>query len=88
MMITINGKEVNATRIHISAKCSDLFHADLQDKNGKALAQHDGYVPDFMPGKHWGDYVILDIDLETGTILNWKRPTKTDLEEIEWKESE
>ena len=30
--------------------------------------------------KHYGDYLILDIDLETGQILNWKKPTREDLE--------
>lgn len=34
-----------------------------------------------MPGQHYGDYVILDIDLDTGKILNWKPPTAEQIEE-------
>ena len=62
--------------LRICAKCSDLCWAELQDKDGKVLKNHDGYVPDFMPGQHYGDYVELTIDTETGQILNWKKPTK------------
>lgn len=63
--------------ISISAKCSDLFSANLDD--GRT---YDGYVPDFFPGEHFGDYVRLDIDLETGKILNWKSPTKSELDKV------
>jgi len=58
--------------LQLNAKCSDLFWGQIKDDNGNVLWEHDGYVPDFMPGEHWGDYVELDIDIETGTILNWK----------------
>ncbi len=64
--------------ISICAKCSDLFTATLRD-NGKNVGEYNGYVPDFMPGENYGDYVLLDIDVNTGKILNWKKPTKTDL---------
>jgi hypothetical protein len=66
---------MSAKTITISAKCSDLFSASLDD--GRT---YDGYVPNFFPGRHWGDYVNLEIDLETGKILNWKAPTQKDLE--------
>jgi hypothetical protein len=85
MKITVNEKEINVTSISISAKCSDLCHAQLIDVQGNILAEHDGYVPDLMPGEHYGDYVILDIDLETGTILNWKRPSRKVVEETKWE---
>lgn len=68
------------TSIRISAKCSDLFAATLHDENGAQIGEYDGYVPEFMPGQHWGDYVSLHIDLETGKILNWKAPTKKAIE--------
>lgn len=61
--------------ITISAKCSDLFSARLD--NGK---EYDGYVPNFFPERHYGDYVMLDIELDTGKIVNWKKPTEKDLE--------
>jgi hypothetical protein len=67
--------------ISISAKCSDLFTATAHSEHG-TVGDYDGYVPDFMPGKHYGDYVTLDIDIETGKILNWKPPTQTELEKV------
>lgn len=66
--------------IEISAKCSDLFSATLFE-GGKQKGCHDGYVPDFMPGQHWGDYVQMEIDVETGQILNWEKPTDEQLKE-------
>ena len=63
----------------MTAKCSDMFSATLAD-NGHDLGEYNGYVPDFMPGQHYGDYVELRIDVETGRILNWKKPTKKQLE--------
>jgi len=65
--------------ITISAKCADLFYAALKDEKGETVAEYDGYVPDFFPEEHYGDYVIFDIDLETGKILNWKKPTKAQI---------
>lgn len=64
----------NPKIISISAKCSDLFNASLDD--GRS---YDGYVPNFFPGQR-GDYVQLDIELATGKILNWKAPTKAELD--------
>jgi len=66
--------------ISISAKCSDLFFASLTE-NGKVLGEYDGYVPDLMPGEHFGDYVKLKIDVSTGRILNWKKPSQIQLDE-------
>jgi hypothetical protein len=39
--------------------------------------EYDGYVPKFLGG---GDDVELDIDLDTGKILNWKPTTEIDKE--------
>ena len=60
--------------IKITAKCSDMFSATLHE-DGKQIGRFDGYVPDWMPGQHYGDYVELEIDIATGQILNWKCPT-------------
>lgn len=57
--------------VKVSAKCSDLCFVELLDDEGKVIAQRDGYVPDFMPGNHYGDYVELEIDPNTGIITNW-----------------
>lgn len=61
----------------ICAKCSNMFSADLEE-NGEHK-HYDGYVPDFFPEEHCGDYVELKIDIDTGIILNWKKPSKKDL---------
>ena len=71
---------MKATTISITAKCNDLFSARLADASRKPVGEaYDGYVPDFMPGEHCGDYVELQIDLATGTILNWRPPTAAQL---------
>ena len=85
MLITINDKEVEVNTIYINAKCSDLCFAQLKNGQGRVVAEHNGYVPDLMPGEHYGDYVELEIDLETGQILNWEKPTVPVVEETEWK---
>jgi hypothetical protein len=61
--------------ISISAKCSDLCSVVADDGDGGTVFAKDGYVPDFMPGDHYGDYVMLDIDVTTGKILNWTPPS-------------
>jgi len=65
----------------MSAKCSDLCYLELYDDNGKSLGEYSDYVPDFFPGLHYGDYVMFEIDVDTGKILNWKKPTKKDIRE-------
>jgi hypothetical protein len=70
-----------ATTISISGKTSDLFSATLYDSEGHSLGDYEGYVPDFFPGEHYGDYIILEIELATGKILNWKPPTQDQLDE-------
>ena len=68
--------KVNATKLKIHIKVSDRFTAQLLSESGNVLKdQDDGYVPEFMPGDHYGDYVILDIDIDTGEITNWKKPS-------------
>ncbi len=58
--------------LQICAKCADLCHVVLSDDKGEIVSS-DGYVPKFMPGQHYGDYVILKIDPKTGQILNWRK---------------
>jgi hypothetical protein len=69
--------------LSIIAKCSDMFSASLL-KEGKTVAEYDGYVPKWFPAPnvtHYGDYVELEIDIATGKILNWKEPTEAQLNE-------
>jgi len=66
----------------INAKCSDLFYATFEVDKEQVGEDYDGYVPDFFPGKHFGDYVQLDIDIDTGNIVNWKKPTDEDIDNL------
>lgn len=71
-------------QISISAKCSDLFNAALNDDKLGRVGEYEGYVPRWFPNpniQHFGDYVELRIDVETGRILNWKKPTDAQLKE-------
>lgn len=68
-------------KINISVKCSDMFSADLY-VDDKFKGTYDGYVPKFFPGTHFGDYVELEIDAETGQILNWRKPSAEDLKKL------
>lgn len=72
--------KVQAKTLGLHLKVRDDFTARLTDQHGEILLDYEGYVPGFMPGEHFGDYVILDIDLDTGQILNWKPPTAKALE--------
>lgn len=73
--------QVDAKVFKMCAKCSDCCGGDLIDKDGMVLKQHDGYVPGFFPGGG-GDYVELDIDIDTGQILNWRKPSAEQIEEF------
>ena len=52
--------------ISISAKCSDSFHLSVEN------FEYNGYVPSGM-GIGGGNYIELDIDLETGKIIGWDK---------------
>ena len=65
--------------LKICLKVSDGFNGILEE-DGKTTGEYDGYVPSFFPEEHYGDYVELDIDIDTGKIVNWKKPTKKDVE--------
>jgi hypothetical protein len=74
---------VEAKTLRIHTKVTDRFCASIVDQDGETIwDQEDGYVPDIMPGDHYGDYIILDIDLETGQILNWKKPSENTMQEL------
>ena len=71
--------QVEAKTIHVYAKVCDCGCYTVKDQDGKELAYRDGYVPKLFPGDHYGDYLILDIDIETGRIINWVVPTAEQL---------
>jgi hypothetical protein len=81
--VEINAKktiQVNAKTLKIHIKVCDQFTASLRDQDGQELKDYEGYVPSFFPGDHYGDYLILDIDIDTGQITNWEQPTARELE--------
>lgn len=74
--------QVEAKTLSIYTKVCDEFSARLLDQNGDEIFdQEDGYVPGFMPGDHYGDYLILEIDIDTGQIKNWKAPSAAAIQE-------
>ena len=74
--------KVNAKTLKLCLKVRDCFCAALMSESGKQLKDYEGYVPNFMPGEHYGDYVDLEIDIDTGQILNWKKPTPEQIEKF------
>jgi len=83
MKININDtKEVEVQTMFMHLKVCDRFCASFENNKNGSIVEYEGYVPSFMPEDHYGDYVELKIDLETGKILNWKKPTKEQLEKI------
>jgi hypothetical protein len=72
--------KVNAKTLKLHMKVRDTFEANLYDAEGAMLKSYEGYVPDFMPGQHYGDYLILDIDLDTGAITNWVIPSSAEIQ--------
>lgn len=74
--------KVNAKSIKLHIKVCDQFEADLVDQDGETLKGYEGYVPGFFPGQHYGDYLILDIDIDTGVITNWKKPSAEEIQEF------
>lgn len=74
--------KVNVKTLKVHLKVSDRFTASLESSTGAEIFdQDDGYVPSFMPGEHYGDYVILDIDIDTGQITNWNKPSAEQIQE-------
>lgn len=81
--------EVEAKELRIHMKVCDGFEGAIYDQDGQQIGKdYEGYVPGFMPGEHYGDYLILNIDLETGMILNWKVPDVTDIADFASGEEE
>ena len=81
--------KVNAKTLRIHCKVTDCFTYAIEDEQGDTIHDQDtGYVPDFMPGKHYGDYIILDIDLDTGVVANWVTPTAAQIESAIKEEDE
>lgn len=70
----VNARDADCLCIH--AKTADECVLQLLH-GGVVLAGHDGYVPEWFPDDHYGDYVILCINLLTGVIVNWSKKRVT-----------
>lgn len=58
------------TRFWVTAKCGDWCEVVVKDNDDNEIYRNMDYVPSYIP--NWcGDYLDLEIDAETGTILNW-----------------
>lgn len=68
-------------KISLSAKCSDCCSFALIDADGNELKETHDYVPYGM-GVGGGDYVDLEINFETGQIINWKKPSDAIVKEF------
>jgi len=73
--------EVNAKTVKIHVKVSDSGSYELCDQDGEQIAERNDYVPRFFPEEHYGDYLILEIELDSGRVLNWEPPSRIDIEE-------
>lgn len=62
--------------MRINGKVSDLFFMDVAGTD----IEHDGYVPNGL-GIGGGDYIDMEIDTDTGQILNWKPLSEADIRE-------
>lgn len=72
--------KIQAKTVKVSVKCCDSFSCDILDQDNAILKTYNGYVPDFFPEKHYGDYLLLDIDIDTGLITNWPKLFPKDIE--------
>ncbi len=75
--------DVDVKRIKTCIKVCDRFTAEVIDADGNSVrSMENEYVPDCFPGNHYGDYLELDIDIETGQILNWQKPSQAALSQL------
>lgn len=78
--------KVQAKEISIHVKCTDEFNANLIDSNGNIIGHiEDENVPRFIPSVDCSEILTLNIDLETGQITNWRKPSAKDIEEAFFK---
>lgn len=76
-------QKVSVKTVSVHVKVSDRGCYEFKSPTGTVLKElNEEYVPNFFPGEHYGDYLILDIDISTGQIVNWKSPSECDLKDI------
>ncbi|MFI5342832.1 MAG: hypothetical protein ACHQUC_01290 [Chlamydiales bacterium] len=74
--------EVEAKIIEVHAKVCDSASYTLRDQDGNEISFKEDYVPGFFPEEHYGDYLHFKIDIESGVIINWKKPTMEQIQEF------
>lgn len=72
-------KIIELDHIEIMAKVADRLNLRLYS-NGSCISEYNGYVPSFL-GKSSDDLKLM-IDIDTGQILNWQKPSASQLEEF------
>ena len=80
-IVTMVEKKVSVDSVTVFAKVCDSGTYTYKDSDNNSIKGVSGYVPSFFPTDHCGDYLELKIDLETGVILNWNKPSPSDLTE-------
>lgn len=76
-------QKISVSTVSVHVKVCDRGCYDFKTPTGTIIKSlNEDYVPSFFPGDHYGDYLILDIDLSTGQIVNWKAPSSDELKEI------
>jgi hypothetical protein len=66
--------------INVRVYCPDRFNFDIKDSRDNILASGEQtYIPDWFIGNSDSE-LDLEIDLETGVILNWVTPTSEEIQ--------
>jgi hypothetical protein len=75
---------INAKVLKLYLNVCDDCQFTIETDKGEEIYDNEkiGYVPDFFPGDHYGDFIIFDIDIDTGQIINWEKPTSEELEKL------
>ena len=82
-LTTMVEKKVSVKGVKVHVKVGDRGSYEFITTTGETVKDMQSeYVPDFFPDDHYGDYLILNIDLATGQIINWNPPTADQLEEL------
>lgn len=78
----IEADQLNTVRsiktIRVYGKCNDMSHVVARDASGKSLLEAEGYMKRGL-GVGGGDDISFEVDIETGQIVGWKKPTDDDL---------
>ena len=69
--------------LSLDAKCSDMCSSELII-DGEIVGELQDYAP-YVNGLGGGDYVRIKVDLETGQIVNWKKPSEAEMAELKRK---